>query len=98
MLLENAKSAKCLQAGNPLFSIDSKKKEPLGSLYRNGRVYCQAPFEAFDHDFPSWAEGKIVTHGIFDLVRNHGHLNLGLSSDTSEFACDIGLQVLNLKK
>ena len=88
MLLENAKSAKCLQAGNPLFSIDSKKKEHLGHLYRNGRVYCQAPFEAFDHDFPSWGEGKIVPHGIFDLVRNHGHLNLGLSSDTSAFACD----------
>ena len=77
-----------VQAGNPLFSIDSKKKEHLGHLYRNGRVYCQAPFEAFDHDFPSWGEGKIVPHGIFDLVRNHGHLNLGLSSDTSAFACD----------
>jgi len=77
-----------IQAGNPLFSIDSKKKEHLGQLYRNGRVYCQAPFEAFDHDFPSWAEGKIVPHGIFDLVRNHGHLNVGVSSDTSEFACD----------
>lgn len=77
-----------VQAGNPLFSIDSKKKEHLGRLYRHGRVYCQAPFEAFDHDFPSWAEGKIVPHGIFDLVRNHGHLNLGLSCDTSAFACD----------
>lgn len=77
-----------MQAGNPLFSIDSKKKEPLGALYRNGRVYSQVPFEALDHDFPSWAEGKIVPHGIFDLVRNHGHLNVGLSRDTSEFACD----------
>ena len=79
---------KYVSAGNPSFSIDSKKKEHLGNLYRNGRVYSQAPFEAFDHDFPSWAEGKIITHGIFDMVRNHGHLNLGLSCDTSEFACD----------
>ncbi len=76
------------QAGNPIFSIDSKSKEHLGNLYRNGRVYCQAPFEAFDHDFPSWADGRVITHGIFDMLRNHGHLNLGLSYDTSEFACD----------
>lgn len=77
-----------VQAGNPIFSIDSKSKEHLGSLYRAGRVYCEAPFEAFDHDYPSWADGTIVTHGIYDLMRNHGHLNLGLSYDTSEFACD----------
>ena len=74
--------------GNPVFSIDTKKKEHLGLLYRNGRVYCQKAFEAFDHDFPSWATGKIIPHGIWHPVRNHGHLNLGLSSDTSEFACD----------
>jgi len=77
-----------VEAGNPVFSIDSKKKEFLGNLYRHGRVYTQAPFEAFDHDFPSWADGKVVIHGIFDMLRNHGHLNLGLSHDTSEFACD----------
>ena len=75
-------------SGNPVFSIDTKKKEHLGLLYRAGRVYCQSAFEAFDHDFPSWATGKIIPHGIWDPVRNHGHLNLGLSHDTSEFACD----------
>ena len=74
--------------GNPVFSIDTKKKELLGTLYRPGRVYTQQAFEAFDHDFPSWATGKIVPHGIWDPIRNHGHLNLGLSCDTSEFACD----------
>ena len=74
--------------GNPLFSIDTKKKEHLGLLYRDGRVYCQEAFEAFDHDFPSWATGKIIPHGIWDPARNHGHLNLGISHDTSQFACD----------
>ncbi len=77
-----------ISAGNPVFSIDTKKKEMLGTLYRAGRVYTQKAFEAFDHDFPSWSTGKIVPHGIWDLIRNHGHLNLGLSSDTSQFACD----------
>jgi hypothetical protein len=75
-------------AGNPIFSIDTKKKEHLGGLYRAGRVYGQEAFRAFDHDFPSWGTGVVIPHGIWDLRRNHGHINLGLSHDTSEFACE----------
>ena len=77
-----------LDAGNPVFSIDTKAKEHLGQLYRKGRVWTQQPFRAFDHDFPSWATGVIIPHGIYDLARNRGHLNIGLSHDTSRFACD----------
>jgi hypothetical protein len=77
-----------LAAGNPVVSMDTKKKEHLGMLYRDGKVYCRQAQRAFDHDFPSWAEGVIVPHGLFDLARNEGWLNLGLSRDTSEFACD----------
>src|SRR5450631_736209 len=66
-------------AGNPVFSIDTKAKEHLGHLYRAGRVRTQQAFRAFDHDFPSWADGVIIPHGIYDLARNRGHLNLGLS-------------------
>ena len=56
---------------NPVFSIDTKKKELLGTLYRKGRSYCQESFQAFDHDFPSWSSGKIVPHGIWDPTPNH---------------------------
>lgn len=77
-----------LDAGNPVFSIDTKAKEHLGQLYRKGRVWTQRAFEAFDHDFPSWATGVVIPHGIYDLARNRGHINLGLSRDTSQFACD----------
>ena len=45
-------------------------------------------FRAFDHDFPSWADGVLIPHGIDDRVRNRGPMNLGLSHDTSQFACD----------
>lgn len=76
------------QAGNPILSIDTKKKEFLGTLYRDGQVYCQEALKAFDHDFPSLAQGIIIPHGIYDLVLNHGWLHLGLSHDTTEFACD----------
>jgi hypothetical protein len=75
-------------AGDPWFSIDTKAKEHLGRLYRKGRSYSSQPFEAFDHDFPSWADGVVIPHGIYDRRKNLGHLNLGLSRDTSEFACD----------
>ena len=76
------------EAGNPVFSMDSKAKEHLGQLYRAGRVYTQRAFKAFDHDYPSWATGILIPHGIYDLARNCGHINIGLSHDTSEFACD----------
>lgn len=76
------------EAGNPWFSMDTKAKEHLGSLFRKGRVRGSSSFQAFDHDFPSWADGVIIPHGIFDPQRNSGHLNIGLSHDTSEFACD----------
>ena len=44
--------------------------------------------ETLDHDFPSLAEGVVIPHGIDDLQRHHGYVNLGTSHDTSEFACD----------
>ena len=76
------------EAGNPVFSVDTKAKEHLGQLFRKGRVWTQKAFRAFDHDFPSWATGVIIPHGIYDLTGNRGHLNIGLSHDTSQFACD----------
>ena len=80
--------AEFAEAGNPVFSIDTKAKERLGQLFRKGRLWSQRAFRAFDHDFPSWATGLIIPHGIYDLARNRGHINIGLSHDTSQFACD----------
>jgi hypothetical protein len=77
-----------LDAGEPVFSLDTKAKEHLGQLFRQGRVWTTKAFQAFDHDFPSWATGVVIPHGIYDLALNLGHINLGLSHDTSEFACD----------
>ena len=74
--------------GNPYFSVDTKAREFLGRLFRKGRIRCSRAFDAFDHDFPSWADGVVIPHGIYDPARNCGHVNLGLSHDTTEFACD----------
>lgn len=78
----------CEATSNPYFSVDTKAKEFQGQLFRKGRVRCSQAFKAFDHDFPSWADGVIIPHGIFDPVRNCGHINIGLSHDTTQFACD----------
>jgi hypothetical protein len=76
------------EVGNPVFSIDTKKKELIGDLFREGHAYTQETIETLDHDFPTLASGVIYPHCIYDLGRNHGHINLGVSHDTSEFACD----------
>jgi hypothetical protein len=75
-------------SANPVLSIDTKKKEFLGNLYRDGKLFTKEELRTLDHDFPSDAEGVIIPHGLYDLKRNHGHLNLGASRDTSRFACD----------
>lgn len=75
-------------AGHPVISVDTKKKELLGNFARDGHTYTQAPVEVLDHDFPSAGEGKLIPHGIYDVVRNEGYLHLNTSHDTSEFCCD----------
>jgi len=43
--------------------------------HESGRLgSAQQPYRAFDHDFPSWAKGLVIPHGINDLLRNHGHV------------------------
>ena len=80
--------AEYLDAGQPVVSIDTKKKELLGNFYRDGKLYTQETVEVLDHDFPSYSEGKVVPHGIYDLALNKAHVNLGASRDTTQFACD----------
>lgn len=77
-----------LAAGDPLLSIDTKKRELLGTFYRDGRVYTRQGLLAYDHDFPSYATGVVVPYGLYDLRRNFGYVSLGTSKDTSAFACD----------
>jgi hypothetical protein len=76
------------ESENPLVSLDTKKKELLGNFYRPGQLYTQEVVKTFDHDFPSAAQGVVIPHGVYDLKRNQGHVTLGTSHDTSEFACD----------
>ncbi len=76
------------ESDDPILSMDTKKKELIGNFYRAGHLLAQGVLKTFDHDFPSAASGVIIPHGLYDLKRNEGHVNLGTSHDTGEFACD----------
>ena len=77
-----------LQSGNPIVSMDSKKKELLGNLYRKGTCHCTGVIEVYDHDFPHLVGGVVIPHTLFDVENNSAFVNIGTSKDTSEFACD----------
>ena len=74
--------------GNPVLSIDTKKKEQLGNFYRAGHLYTLEELKVYDHDFSSFSEGTIIPHGLYDIVQNIGYINIGTSHDTTEFSCD----------
>lgn len=76
------------KSGDPVISMDVKKKEAIGNFFRPGAVYCSKPIEVYDHDFLSSAEGIVIPHGIYDVKRHEGYVVLGMSHDTSEFCCD----------
>ena len=82
-------------AGCAIYSIDSKKKEYLGSLYRAGKLFTQQALVCQDHDFPSLATGKVAPYGIYDVGRNRGYVYLNESADTSDYAADCLDRVLS---
>jgi hypothetical protein len=75
-------------AGDPVISMDTKKKELLGNFHRPGQTFTERPVETFDHDFGSFGQGKLIPHGIYDEANGHAHINLNTSSDTGELCCD----------
>jgi hypothetical protein len=77
-----------LDAGLPVISVDTKKKELLGNFYRHGVIETQATIVVNDHDFSSQGQGTLIPHGIYDVGKNKGYLHLNTSHDTTELACD----------
>lgn len=75
-----------LQAGYPVISVDTKKKELIGAFKNQGRCWANQPEKVNVHDFRSEALGRAVPYGIYDLTHNQGYVYVGTSADTSEFA------------
>lgn len=72
----------------PIISIDCKKKEHLGTLYRDGKLYCSKTLKVLDHDYSYLAGGKVIPHGIYDLLANKGYISIGSSHETADFITD----------
>jgi len=71
---------------DPVVSVDTKKKELVGNFHNKGQTWTKEAATVLDHDFPSYSEGKAIPYGSYDINRNEGFVNVGISSDTSEFA------------
>jgi hypothetical protein len=75
-------------AGQPVISVDAKKKELVGAFKNGGREYQPAgrPEQVNVHDFPDPELGKAIPYGIYDVSANTGWVTVGTDHDTSAFA------------
>ena len=73
-------------AGNPIISVDTKKKELIGLFANSGRVWTREAVSALDHDFRSNASAIAAPYGIYDVLANTGAVFVGTSADTPNFA------------
>ena len=79
-----------LSKKRPVISVDTKKKELVGNFKNNGRNWKKkgCPIEVNAYDFKSFSKGKAIPYGAYDINLNKGFVNVGVSSDTSEFAVE----------
>jgi hypothetical protein len=84
----NATVKKYLDGGEPVLSVDTKKKELVGEFLNHGRSWRGkgAPRQVNVYDYPSLSEGRAIPYGAYDLGRNEGFVNVGMTHDTAEFA------------
>lgn len=79
-----------LSDGQPVISVDTKKKEVVGNLANKGKEWQPKgqPVRVDVHDFPDPEVPKAVPYGIYDLAQNEGFVSVGDSHDTAEFAVE----------
>jgi transposase len=79
-----------LRTGDPAVSVDTKKKELVGTFRNGGREWCPAgePVKVSTHDFPDLDLGKAIPYGIYDVAANAGWVSVGTDHDTAAFAVE----------
>ena len=79
-----------IKTGDPVISVDTKKKELVGEFRNPGQTWRPHgdPVEVHVHDFPHLGRGKAVPYGAYDIARNRAVVNVGISHDTAEFAIE----------
>jgi hypothetical protein len=84
----NARVVAAQAAGQPVISVDTKKKEIIGTFKNGGTAYRPKgdPQRVNVHDFEDKTLGKVVPYGVYDVSANAGFVSVGITSDTAEFA------------
>lgn len=85
------KSCKIFEGnGDPIISVDCKKKELIGNFKNNGREWSPKGQETTVnvYDFKNLSDGKAVPYGVYDIITNSGFVNVGLDHDTASFAVE----------
>ena len=86
----NAEVKAFLKSGDPVVSVDTKKKELVGTFKNGGRTWRPQgePKAVLTYDFPHLGQGKAIPYGTYDIARDQGVVNVGVSHDTAEFAVE----------
>jgi hypothetical protein len=89
---QRVKSFQC--RGQPVISIDTKKKELIGNYHNGGREWRprRKPLPVKAHDFKDKKLGKGIPYGVFDMTHNEAWVSVGIDHDTAEFAAATILQ------
>jgi transposase len=84
----NSRAKQAMKRGNPVISVDTKKKELVGAFKNPGKAWHEKkkPIKVADHDFPGPDIPHAHPYGIYDLKRNEGFVNIGADHDTAQFA------------
>jgi len=82
--------ATLIEAGLPVISVDTKKKELIGNYKNNGAEWHEKgnPLKVNTYDFADKELGKVAPYGVYDIAQNKGWVNVGISKDTAEFAVE----------
>lgn len=86
----NAQVRKFLRRGEPVLSVDTKKKERVGAFKNPGKPWRPKgqPQAVNIYDYPSLGLGTAIPYGAYDVHRDEGFVNVGTSHDTAEFAVE----------
>ena len=86
----NATVKDFMASGNPVISVDTKKRELIGKFKNAGQTFQPSgnPQESNAYDYRNQADGIARPYGAYDVARNEGFVNVGMSADTAEFAVE----------
>jgi len=84
----NSQAMTCQAAGQPVISVDTKKKELVGEFKNPGSDYQPEgrPIGVNVHDFMNQELGKAIPYGVYDIGANSGYVSVGIDHGTSQFA------------